>query len=202
MTCNNLPPDSDLVNLDNTLGDNFAKNVPMPLQFDDGLTARRVKLTWQASEYQLNQTDGVRIRVDATNAQNMPSKIFAYLLQPLAPGAEARVAAFDHVCSPSDLEEFPENAPAAGAVPAWFRLNYVDIVVRSRTEAHIFIRELAEDVYYLKRTLDATDRVFPAGEIVIGTPIPAPSSSSSSASSGSSSSSASSGVSSSSSSSG
>ena len=188
MSCNNLPADNDLVNLDNTLGDDFAKNVPMPLQISDGITARSIKLTWLASAYQLNQTDGVRVRIEAINGENMPTTIFAYLLQPLVPGAESRVATFNHVCSPSDLEEFPETTPIVGAQPAWFRLNYVDIVLRSRTEAHIFIREVAEDVYYLKRTLDATDRIFPAGEITFGATTTSSSSSASASSSSSSSS--------------
>jgi hypothetical protein len=194
MTCNNLPADDDIVNLDNALGANFATNVPMPLQIADPLSNRSIRLTWLASAYKLNQTDAVRVRIEVANASNMPTKIFAYMAQPLAAGAETRTSAFDHVCSPADLEEFPEDAPISGLQPAWFRLSYIDIVLRARTEAHIFIREVAEDVYYLKQSLDATDRIFPAGEITFGDTEPenAPSSSSSASSSASSSSSSSS----------
>jgi hypothetical protein len=192
MTCNNLPPDNDIVGLDAAINDNFATNVPMPLQIADSLSSRAIKLVWHASKYKINELDGVRVRIEAVSSFDMPTKVFAYLAQPLEAGESARSAAFNHVCSASDLEEFPEDAPLSGLQPAWFRLNYIDIVLRARAEAHIFIREVAEDVYHLKQTLDATDRIFPAGEITFGVlPVNSSSSSSSSASSNSSASSSS-----------
>jgi hypothetical protein len=192
MSRNNLPPDSDIVGLDRALAENFAKDVPMPIQMGEP-TERMIKLTWSASAYFYNQTDGIRVRLEIAESENMPSKIFAYLLQPLVPGAESRIGAFDHVCSPSDLEEYPEDSPLPDIKPEWFRLDYVDVIVRSRTEAHAFIRDVAQDVYYLKNTLDTTDRIFPAGEITFGGITQSSSSSSSSSGGYSSSSSSSSG---------
>jgi hypothetical protein len=112
----------------------------------------------------------------------MPTKIFAYLMQPLIPSESERVGSFDHVCSPTDLEEYPEDFPIPTYRPEWFRLNYVDVVLRSRTEVHEFIRDVAEDVYRLKNTLDLMDHMLPGGEIWIGGDPNASSSSSSSSS--------------------
>jgi hypothetical protein len=190
MTCNNLPPDTDIVGLDAALGQAFATQ-PLPMLGLNSENGRRVKLNWSVSRYNYHSTDGIRVRITATNANLMPNKIFAYLLLPLDPGANERVGAFDHVCSPTDLEEYPTDEPIPDHRPEWFRLDYVDVVLRSRTEVHAFIRDVAEDVYRLQTTLDVLDRISPAGEIWIGGE-PAASSSSSSRSSSSSSSSSSS----------
>jgi hypothetical protein len=181
MNCDNLPPDNDLVGLDTALGQNYAAQ-PLPITGATTATGRRVKLTWSASRYNYHSTDGIRVRIEASAASLMPNKIFAYLLLPLNPGENERVGAFDHVCSPTDLEEYPEDTPIPNHRPEWFRLAYVDVVLRSRTEVHAFIRDVAEDVYRLQTTLDTMERIFPAGEIWIGGE-PASSSSSSSSSS-------------------
>lgn len=182
MTCNNLPPDSDIVAIDTALGDNFASQ-PLPIMLGDQSTTRRIRFTWAVSRYYYNGTDGIRVRIETSDAVDMPNKVFAYLTAPLQPGETTATGAFNHVCSPADLEDYPEDAPLPGARPGWFRLDYVDVILRSRTEVHAFIRDTAADVHQLKRSLDITDRVYPAGELWIG---PKPESSSSSSSSSSS----------------
>jgi hypothetical protein len=57
--------------------------------------------------------------------------------------------------------------------PEWFRLNYVDVLLRSRAEVNAFIRDVVEDVQRLKTTLDTADTLLPGGQLWIGTP-PAP----------------------------
>jgi len=197
MTCNHLPPDSDIEGLDWALGADYA-SPPMPAQIGEAATPRKIRLTWSVSDYHFHKSDGIRVRIEATDSELMPTKVFAYLLLPAQADAEERTGAFDHVCSPSDLEEYPEDEPIPNVRPEWFRLNYIDVVLRSRAEVHAFIRDTAADVYTLKRTLDLADRLNPIGELWIGG---GPSSSSSSSSSRSSSSSSSSSRSSSSSSS-
>jgi hypothetical protein len=110
------------------------------------------------------------VRITASDAVDMPTKIFAYQMLPLKPGAEERVGAFDHVCSPTDLEEYPEDDPLPNYRPAWFRLNYVDVLLRSRAEVKAFIEDVAEDVQRLKTTLDIADTLLPGGQTWIGTP--------------------------------
>lgn len=192
MTCNNLPPDSDIEGLDWALGNAFyALTAP---DITEPSTPRKIKLTWHVSEYHYPSVDGIRVRITASGAELMPNKVFAYMLVPQTPGDNEKIAAFDHVCSSADLEEFPEDEPTPGAKPGWFRLDYVDVVLRSRAEVHAFLRDTASDVYSLKKTLDLADRLNPVGELWIGGAPTAGSSSSSSSSSRSSSSSSSSGI--------
>jgi hypothetical protein len=129
---------------------------------------RRVQLSWAVSAYNFNGTDGVRVRIEAVNAEEMPAKIFAYLLMPMRPGAGAREGAFSHVCSPTDLVEFPEDDPIPGHRPEWFRLNYVDVHLRSRSEAKQLIQDVIDDVNSLKATLDTMDTLIPGGTIWVG----------------------------------
>jgi hypothetical protein len=169
--CSSCEPDplDPIINLPDTLGLNFYTpelNPPPP-----STSSRRVKLTWSVSRYNFHSTDGIRVRITASDPVDMSDKIFAYQLLPLKPGAEARVGAFDHVCSPTDLEEYPEDDPIPNDRPAWFRLNYVDVLLRSRSEVKEFIENVVEDVQRLKSTLDTADHLLPGGAVWIG---PAP----------------------------
>jgi hypothetical protein len=163
--CNPLT-DADFVELDRLIGQQFAQpELPVANSTASG---RRIHLSWYVSRYNYHSTDGIRVRIEATDAALMPDKVFAYLMLPLKPGENERVGSFDHVCSPADLEEFPEDEPIPGDRPEWFRLNYVDVVVRSRTEVYAFVRDVAADVYSLRETLELMDRIEPAGEIWLG----------------------------------
>lgn len=159
-----------LVELDNRLGLNFytPETPPEP----PTTNGRRVHLVWSVSRYNYHETDGIRVRITAQDVNLMPDKIFAYLLLPMKPGAGTRVGEFSHVCSPVDLEEYPEDEPIPGQRPEWFRLNYVDVLLRSRTEVYEFIREVEGDVRRLKETLDIMDDLLPGGETWIGGPPP------------------------------
>lgn len=134
------------------------------------MSERRIKLTWQVSRYYASSTDGIRVRITASNANLMPSKIFAYQMMPIGPADAERVGMFDHVCSPSDLEEYPEDEPTTTLRPAWFRLDYVDVLLRSRTEVDAFIRDVTDDVRGLKEVLDVADNLQPSGTLWIGNP--------------------------------
>lgn len=131
---------------------------------------RRIKLTWAVSRYYAHSTDGIRVRIEASDSNLMPTKVFAYQMMPVGPADAERAAMFDHVCSPADLEEYPEDEPTTTLRPAWFRLNYVDVLLRSRTEVDAFIKDVTADVQGLKDVLDVTDNVLPAGTVWIGTP--------------------------------
>ena len=162
-------PIDGIITLPDTLDLNFYTPdiAPPPPAPDNG---RRINITWQVSRYNFATTDGIRVRIEASAAALMPAKIFAYLTLPIKPGEEERIGAFDHVCSPTDLEEYPEDTPIADMRPEWFRLNYVDVLLRSRAEVSAFIRDVVEDVQRLKTTLDTADTLLPGGQIWIGTP--------------------------------
>lgn len=184
MSCHTSSSSNDFVTLDAQLGLNFYD----PTIVDEGCqppappeSDRAVRLSWSVSRYRYQDTDGIRVRITADQAVLMPDKIFAYMLLPLKPGAGAKVGAFDHVCSPVDLEEYPEDEPIPGSRPEWFRLNYVDVLLRSRTEVYEFIKDVISDVKRLKNTLNLMDNLIPGGEMWIG-PEPEPNSSDSSVS--------------------
>jgi hypothetical protein len=142
---------------------------PAPPAPDSG---RNIHLSWNVSRYNFHTTDGIRVRITADSAALMSPKVFAYQMLPMKPNETERVGAFDHVCSPTDLEEYPEDAPLVNSRPAWFRLDYVDVLLRSRAEVRAFIEDVVEDVQRLKHTLDMMDTLLPGGEIWIGTPPP------------------------------
>lgn len=133
-------------------------------------TPRNIHIEWSVSRQYYNDIDGIRVRIEATEANLMPTKIFAYQMMPLKPGSMEQVGAFDHVCSAVDLEEYPEDEPIENSRPAWFRLNYVDVLLRSREETREFINSVLEDVQILKNTLDITGELLTGGDVWIGTP--------------------------------
>lgn len=120
-----------------------------------------VSLTWTISRWIENVTDAVRVRIDAT-AVGTSAKIFAYRKQPLNVNTGERVGAFSHVCSPVDLAEYPEDAPAEDSVPPWYRLDFVDLLVRSEVEADDLVRCVQEDVDSLIYTLKLANEIPPA----------------------------------------
>jgi hypothetical protein len=155
-----------MIELNETIGLNFY--VPDPPVSPPSASNRRVQLTWAVSRYEYQGVDAVRVRIEAANAEDMPDKIFAYLLLPMKPAAGSREGAFSHVCSPVDLEEYPEDDPIPGYRPEWFRLNYVDVHLRSRSEAKQFIQDVVDDVNRLKTTLDVMDTLQTGGTLWIG----------------------------------
>lgn len=146
----------------------FSRDIEPSLPLQE--TSRNVHLEWSVSRYDINDIDGIRIRITATESTGMPTKIFAYQMLPVKPGGTQQVATFDHVCSSVDLEEYPEDQAVPNSRPAWFRLDYVDVMVRSREEAREFINSVIEDVQLLKNTLDVADDLLPGGDVWIGPP--------------------------------
>jgi len=142
--------------------------------------ARRLKYKWTTSRYVLGKDDGYRIRFDIECADEMDDAVFAYRLRPLDPSTGEKAGFFSHVCSPVDLEEYPKNEPRAGELPEWFRLSYIDVVVRSVTEAERFIEDIRADLSRLKTNIDRLDSISPAGEFDVGGDGTCPGSSSSS----------------------
>lgn len=137
--------------------------------------ARRIKIKWAASYAALpsaaplvRKTDGFRIRIWVECASEMPSTIFVYRQMPLNPVTQVRAGFFSHIASPVDLEEMPEQEPRAGEIPEWFRLDYVDVLLRSTTEIEAFLQDVLQDVCRLKESLDRLDTITPTGEDTCG----------------------------------
>jgi len=154
--------------------------------------ARKIKIRWATSRYILGRDDAIRVRIQVSCAEGMTDKIFAYRMLPKSPQTGSKRGFFTHIVSPADIEDFPEDEPISTHIPPWFRLNYVDILVRSETESEAFIADVRSDIQRLLNSLKSIDAVFLTGEDDFLTGIECSSSSSSGSSQSSSSSSGSS----------
>jgi hypothetical protein len=122
------------------------------------------------TKYVINNVDGFRMKIDAYDANNMSNAIFRYIRGPFSASTGTYSDEFDGVCSPSDLEEFPEGSPTPGANPAWFRKGSVDLVFRSQTTANETWDKIVSDVKILVNTLDIMDVIQPETTVSIGSP--------------------------------
>lgn len=144
-------------------------------------SARRIVLapTFQRG-YVPNVVDGFRFTLTVTAADLMPTKVFRYRVVPVQlranpagpPTALDHRGAFDGVCSPADLEDFPEDWPDPEALPPWFRSDRVDLIVRSRSIAQEAYEVILQEVQALVATLDLMDEQEAAPPVVVGAPLP------------------------------
>lgn len=138
--------------------------------------ARSIKLKWSSSNYRFGRDDGIRVRFEVVCATGLDHRIFAYRMLPTDQGGTEE-AFFSHICSPSDIAEWPADTPRAGESPQWFRLWFVDIFVRSVTEADDFVAIVNADVNRLLATLAKMDTIFERGTVIAGSdcdPAPEP----------------------------
>lgn len=141
-----------------------------------------LRVTRMLSEFTGNRQQGIRIRIEITDVAAFPTKkLFRYKMADKNPQTGARVGIFDGVASPSDIVEFPEDEPQPDADPQWFLLDYVDVLLPSRTTALEFWDDVVEDLNGLVLTYETMERFTEVEEFVIGLS-PANSSSSSSSS--------------------
>lgn len=123
--------------------------------------ARRLTVTvsTQAS-FRTGRDTGIRTVIAVATADNMPSDVFRYMAQPVTDSNPAAVA-YDGVCSPADLEEFPVGDPDPAQFPPFCRRNVVDLVFRSSTQAD----EMRSAILYeLQALVDTLNRMDTLGE--------------------------------------
>lgn len=131
---------------------------------------RGISISWVTSPYRHGLDDGIRVRITVVCSTNVPRKVFAYRTLPRNPRTNEEVGYFDHVCTPADLEDYPEDAPLPGHRPKWFRLDYVDVLLRSYAEVEAFIDDVRTDLDRLVATLDRMDQLTPGGTATLGVP--------------------------------
>lgn len=128
---------------------------------------RSIKVRWASSRYVHGRHDGVRVRFDVDCASGLDTRIFAYRMRPVNSSGSAE-GFFSHICSPVDMAEYPADEPVAGQSPEWFRLSFVDVMLRSVTEADDFIAAVRSDVRRILATLSTMDTIFTNGTDLIG----------------------------------
>lgn len=91
------------------------------------------------------------LKVEVVLADGIPPKIFVYHQMPAGNDGNT-FAEFDHVATPVDFQEIPEDA-ASETVP-WFRTDKCVLWVRSADDLKIAKQQFVDDIYALQRTFD------------------------------------------------
>lgn len=120
--------------------------------------------------YRTTEAQGFRMAIAAYGASRMSDRVFRYIRRPYNPITGVTADELDGVCSPADLEEFPEDAPNPADNPAWFRRASVDLVVRSQAEAEELWSGVVKELTALVAALDFMDVVVPELDVAIGDP--------------------------------
>lgn len=117
------------------------------------MAARKIKLTRQRTRQTQYDRDAQRLRIVASDGDGIDEKLFRYRMVPLDPSGSSLIGQFDGICSPDDLENIPEDEATAGAKPAWFRMDYVDLIVRCPMTADELWGAILSDITILKDSL-------------------------------------------------
>lgn len=132
------------------------------------------------------------LRVEVVSAEGIPSKIFVF--HQSGAGIDGNsYAEFDHVATPVDLQEIPEDA-SSETVP-WYRTDKCTVWFRCASDLSIAKQLFVDDIAALQRSYDLLSREedftnqteveFSGGSAHVPDPDPGPSGSSSSGGSGS-----------------
>lgn len=128
-----------------------------------------LELTKEVSTYNIpNRTQAWRLKVTVTDCNNVDPNIFMYLRGPGNTETEERIDAFQAVCSPVDLEEYPAGEPLDTG-PSFFRVAEVDLLSRSRTLLEETWNAIVSDVEELIQTLVSICELQHADVVRIGT---------------------------------
>jgi len=118
------------------------------------MATRKIKLTKQRTHQVQRDRDAQRLRIVASDGTGIDEHLFRYRMLPLDPSGSSLIGQFDGICSPDDLDSIPEEEASVGADPAWFRLNYVDLIVRAPLTADELWEAILDDITILKDSLD------------------------------------------------
>lgn len=122
--------------------------------------AYRIKLTPYMPEIiKFKGVDSFRVRIVASDAEDMPAEIFGHQQTLLDPDTQTTVDEFCFVCSPYDLTAYPINTPAVDQSPAFFRKDTIDILVPGVEMAQEVITQVTEQVTHLIVLLNKLDEL-------------------------------------------
>jgi hypothetical protein len=113
--------------------------------------AKSIQLSKRSTVY-VPDISSLKLVVETVNAVDMPSKIFVkQRIRNFAAGTFDDT--FAAICTPTQLEDFPEDAPAEGS--SYFRTNKVELVCRTPEQLQSVFDSL---VYETKKlVVDLTD---------------------------------------------
>lgn len=121
-----------------------------------------------------------RIRIEATDAEDMSDRVFVYQREPVDPYTGNQLDLFCSVAGPVDMSEYPpEEPPEDGSTP-FFRKNFIEVDVRSTSHADELWEIVKTEVCNLIDALDRLETLEVQDESQCGTPTTSESSSASS----------------------
>ena len=137
------------------------------------MSSRGITLLRQPQElvFVPNRGEGYRLRIQAEDAVEMTGAIFLHQQTLIDPSGAEPQDEFVCICSPFDLTIYPENAPALGQFPAFFRKTVADIILPSMKIAADAWNAIFEEVNALVRALDKLDYLSLGSRIRCGEPI-------------------------------
>jgi len=94
-----------------------------------------------------------RMRVEVSEYHNVDPNIFMYLRRPAPHASGVPRDTFESMATPADMEDYPAGSPEDGQDLPFFRLAFVDIVVRNRDLLDPIWENLQADRDELVRTL-------------------------------------------------
>jgi len=107
-----------------------------------------------------------KLVVEAANAENMPSKVFVnQRIHNFAKGSFEDT--FAAVCTPTQLEDLAEDAPAKGT--SFYRTNKVELVMQVPETVDTVFESILFEVKKLVQDLDAMDKLNDAAVYTITT---------------------------------
>ena len=87
------------------------------------------------------------LRVEVVSSEGMPSKIFVFHQMPA--GIEGNTfAEFDHVATPVDFQEIPEDA--ASEIVPWYRTDKCTVWFRSLSDLRMAKQMFVDDIFELQ----------------------------------------------------
>lgn len=95
------------------------------------------------------------LKVEVVSANGIPAKIFVYHQSPA--GIDGNIfSEFDHIATPVDLQEIPEDA-ASDTVP-WYRTDKCTVWLRNASDLDNAKQLFVDDIAALQRSFDNLNR--------------------------------------------
>lgn len=148
--------------------------------------ARRLQLVKSAlTEVPYQWVTAFRLRLDAFSIPEAPADphVFLYRRDTANPYDGSVNDTFFSICGPVEMADYPVGEPSSETPYTFFRLNYIEVDVYSRTIANRLYNEVVEEVDNLLKALDLLDTIVPLSTVEVGNPLPATPTSDSSSSS-------------------
>jgi len=134
---------------------------------------RRLKLKrYELQNVNYQWLGAYRLRIEAeresTSDPPMEEYVFMYRRDPVNPYTNTYVDTFFAVASPADMSEYPVGSPSPSSRFPFFRLNYVELDLRTLGEVEEVWNTIVHDVDNLLKGLDKMDNLVPTMDIVVG----------------------------------